>query len=162
MNKSLNYDPDYQLWAMMTQVRYAIFRLRQLELTRYDITPEQVGILVSVEALGEKATPAEIARWRLKKPNTISSIVDRMVKRGLVVKNNDLHRKDMVRVSLTGKGKELHDILTGRNVINEVLSVLSEDDKKQLEIYMETLRNKAFKDLGISYKPVVPSFLDNT
>ncbi len=58
------------LWAMMTQVRYAIVRLRQNELTRYNITPEQDRILVSVEALGEKATPAEIARIRLKKPNT--------------------------------------------------------------------------------------------
>jgi DNA-binding MarR family transcriptional regulator len=160
MNTPVYYDQDYRLWAIMTQVRWAIHRLRQLELSKIGVTPEQVALLICAEALGNKATPAEIARWRRRNPNTISSLVNRMVKLGLVTKTNDLKRKDMIRVSLTEKGKKLHDTLTRENSISEVFSVLSDSEKKQLEKTLKILRTKAFIVLGIEFKPAVPIFLD--
>ena len=49
-------DVDHDLWMFFTHTRYAIYRAREKELQRYGVSPEQVGVLFIVQALGNRAT----------------------------------------------------------------------------------------------------------
>ena len=83
-------DADNDLWMLMTHTRYAIYRAREKELLRYDVSPEQVGVLFIVQVLGNRATPSEISRFVLRQPHTISALIERMEEKGLVKKMHDL------------------------------------------------------------------------
>ena len=69
-------DDDQDMWLLLTHARYAVFRAREKELQRYGVSPEQVGLLFVVQALGAQATPAAISRQILRQPHTVSALVD--------------------------------------------------------------------------------------
>ena len=76
-------------------------RFRGIELKKHDISPEQAGVLVIVASLGDNATPSEISRWLLRKPHTLSSIINQMVNKGLINKDHHPKQKNMVIIILT-------------------------------------------------------------
>jgi len=142
-------DEDQDLWLLLTHTRYAVFRAREKELQRYGVSPEQVGLLFVVQALGNKATPAAISRHIIRQPHTVSALVDRMARRGLVKKVKDLDRKNLVRVVITEKGKKIFDISTKRGPIHRIMGTLSETEKQEFRSYLEKLLAKARKEIGL-------------
>jgi len=146
-------DEDYNLWILLHQTTDAVLRARQKELDQFDISVIEVGVLVVIQAIGEKATPSEISRRIFREPHTVSALLNRMEKKGLVKKTQDLDRKNMVRVSITEKGRQAYDKSTKRKSIYKMISSLSEEERQQLRSCLEKLRNKAFKELTVEYKP---------
>lgn len=142
-------DEDQDLWLLLTHARYAIFRAREKELQRYGVSPEQVGLLFVVQALGNKATPAALARHIIRQPHTVSALVDRMARRGLVKKVKDLDRKNLVRVVMTEKGKKTYDISTKRGPIHRIFATMTEEEKKVFRVQLEKLLAKARKEIGL-------------
>ena len=142
-------DPYQDLYVLFARSRYLIFRAREKELQRYNLSPEQVQILFLTEALGKKATPAEISRLLIRKPHTISAILERMAKRGLVKKVKDLEHKNQVRAVLTEKGKEAYALSTKRGPVHRILGVLNERERKQFGQYLERIMAKAREELGM-------------
>ncbi len=142
-------DEDQDLWLLLTHTRYAVFRAREKELQRYGVSPEQVGLLFVVQALGNKATPAALARHIIRQPHTVSALVDRMARRGLVKKVKDLDRKNLVRVVMTEKGKKTYELSTKRGPIHRIMATLNEDEKKEFREYLARLLSKARKEIGL-------------
>jgi DNA-binding MarR family transcriptional regulator len=140
-------DEDYRLWVLLSQAADTALRARQKELDRYDISTAEASVLFAVQAIGERATPAEITRWLLREPHTVTEILNRMVKKGLVTKSKDLEKKNMVRVSITEKGRQVYEQSTKRKSIHKVISSLSREERQQLGSYLERLRNKALGEL---------------
>lgn len=156
MENRLLADKDLNLWALLRLTERAIFKAREKELAQYGITVEQAAVCFYVRIIGNNATPAELSRWMLREPHTISGILDRMEKKGMVRKVKDLDRKNQVRVVLTEKGKQAYDQSTKREAIHQIVSSLSEEERKQLRSCLNTLRDKALKELGIFNKPPFP------
>jgi len=123
----------------------------------YRITPEQAAILFIVQAIGEKATPAEISRWLFREPHSVSGLLARMEKQGLVRKVKDLERKNLVRVVITEEGQKAYQQSTKRESIHRIMSSLSEEDRQQLRSYLEVLQNKALEELGVNRKLPLPN-----
>jgi len=142
-------DEDQDLYFLLSNTRYAIFRAREKELLRYGVSPEQVGILFVVQALGNKATPAAISRQIIRQPHTVSALVDRMARRGLVKKVKDLDRKNLVRVVLTEKGQKVYDLSTKRSPIHRIMGSLDEGERKEFRKSLEKLLAKARKEIGL-------------
>jgi MarR family transcriptional regulator, organic hydroperoxide resistance regulator len=142
-------DKDQDLWLLLTHTRYAIFRAREKELQRYGVSPEQVSLLFVVQALGNKATPAALSRHLIRQPHTVSALVDRMARRGLVKKVKDLDRKNLVRVVMTEKGQKTYDISTKRGPIHRIMNSLSGDEKVIFKEMLERLLSKARKEIGL-------------
>jgi DNA-binding MarR family transcriptional regulator len=140
-------DEDYKLWVLLNQATDAALRARQKELDRYGISVAQATVFFVIQAIGEKATPAEITRWLLRESHTVTELLNRMEKEGLVTKTKDLERKNMVRVSITEKGRQAYEQSTKRKSIHKVMSSLSQEERQQLRSYLERLRNKALGDL---------------
>ena len=146
--KFFSFGGEYQdLYVLFERARYLTFRAWEKELQRYGLSPEQAQVLFLTEALGSKATPAEMSRLLLRQPHTVSSLLERMAKKGLVKKVKDLERKNLVRVVLTEKGKEAYAVSAKRGPVRRILGVLNEDERKQFGRYLEGIMAKAREEL---------------
>ena len=154
MKKVSAIDQNYKLWVLLQQTADVIFEARGNELRQYGLPPMQAAVLFVIQAIGDEATPAKIARWMLRRPHSISMILDRMVETGLIRKTKDLHRKNLIRVTLTEKGQQLYNQSLKRKPINRIMSSLSEEERQQLRLYLQKLRDKGLKEVGMDPKKV--------
>jgi DNA-binding MarR family transcriptional regulator len=149
-------DPDYNQWLFFAQVRTAMLRARNREVYRYGIGARQASVLFVVNALGARATPAEISRWLFREPHSVSSILDRMEKQGLLRRHRDLGKKTPVKVVLTEKGKETHRNCTKRESMHYIMGALTEEERQQLIKCLTKLRDATSKYLGETYELPFP------
>lgn len=155
MNTS-STDKDFELSVLLNITSDAILRARDKELSKHGISSIEAGVLFIVQAVGDRTIPAEISRWIFREQHTVSALLSRMVKKGLIRKTKDLEKKNLVRVSLTDKGKQAYENSLGRESIHQIMSALSEEERQQLSLSLRTLRDKAFEALRIEYKPPFP------
>jgi len=152
METNVTTDQDYELWVLLNQARDATLRAREDELRRQvGISAIQAAVLFIVKAVKVPATPAEISRWLFREPHTVSGLLDRMEKKGLITKAKDLERKNLIRVALTEKGEEAYRRSRDMKVIPKILSSLTGRKKDNLRGYLEKLRNKALEELRIEH-----------
>ena len=155
--KDVFSDSDYVLWYWLYQTRDAIYEARKKELQSIGITtPIRAAVLFRVQALDDKATPSELARWLFRKPHTISSLLTRMEKEGLVRRTKDASRKGVIRIALTEKGEQAYYKAVRSGALHEIMSCLSEEEQLQLQKYLEKLRDQALEVLVSHYKPLFP------
>jgi DNA-binding MarR family transcriptional regulator len=147
-------DRNYNLWLLLHQVSDIIFYAREQELKEYKLPGMQAEVLFAIKAIGDKATPADIARWLFRRPHSVSGILHRMTKAGLIKKSKDLKRKNLIRVTLTKEGENAFAQALKRSSIHKIVSALNEDQKKQLRSLLDMLRNKGLKELGFNSKKV--------
>jgi DNA-binding MarR family transcriptional regulator len=77
-----------------------------------------------------------------------------------VKKTKDLHRKNLVRVTITAKGEQAYKQALKRKSVQRIMSALSEGEQQKLKSLLETLRNKGIKELGMDPKKVpFPKFV---
>jgi DNA-binding MarR family transcriptional regulator len=149
-------DEDHDLWMLLTHTRYAIYRAREKELQRYGVSPEQVGVLFIVQALGNQATPSQISRYILRQPHTVSALIERMSEKGLVKKVHDLDKKNLVRVSLTEKGQKIYESSTRRGPIHKIIGILSAEERTQFRNILDKLHLRARKEIGLDQEQNYP------
>ena len=145
---SLLKDKDYNLWVVLDQAWTAIFNGRGKELAQYDITAMKAWLLFIVKTIGDEATPAQIARVMHRRAHSVSGLLDRMDEDGLITRAKDLDRKNLVRVTITDKGKKALKYTMKRESIHSVMSVLSQREEEQLYSLMVKIRDRALKEEG--------------
>jgi DNA-binding MarR family transcriptional regulator len=141
-------DRDYNLWILLNHTRHAIYRARELELNQYGLTAEQGRLLYVVHVLGDAATPTEIAKHVFRVSHTISSLVDRMEKKGLVRREKDPRNKKIVRIALTATGHDLLGRVTERKSLHRIMEGLTETKRKQVQLALEILFHRAIQECG--------------
>jgi len=159
MQNPLRTDEELALWVLLHVTRDAMFKARQRDLRELGISPRQAAVLVTIQTIGNEATPAELARWLFRESHSVSEIIERMEKQGLVRKVKDLARKNQVRVVLTERGQEVLRQSSGRKLIHRVISSLSEEERQQLRTCLGKLTARALLELGQTYKPHIPWLL---
>ncbi len=143
-------DEDFGLWLHLVRTKDVIHSARHEELWQGGITSNaEAGILFLVRDLGGRATPAEISRHLFKKSHGISMLISRMGKKGLVRKVKDLDRKNLVRVEMTEKGQKAFEYAAKLTSIHSIMSVLSKQERRQLDLVLRKLRSKAAEITGI-------------
>jgi DNA-binding MarR family transcriptional regulator len=132
-------------WSLLHRVRDVLQRCEEERFGQYGITPEQYGVLVTIKYVGQSARITDIARWSSRSPNSVSMIVDRMVKVGLVKRLRDKRDRRVVFVSVAPKGEKALGPATaeGLEFIQKVMSPLSDDDLQILIRLLETVRAQA-------------------
>ena len=157
------FDENFNLWIMIQQTRDALWAAREKELSNYGLSPIEMAVLFYIQIIerttDRKTTATEIARWLFRKRNSISELLGRMEKKGLVKKIRDLDKKNSVRITLAEKGQQLYSQAMEGQIINKLLSSLSEEERRHLWPGLGRLRNNAIRELGISQKPPFPQFL---
>jgi DNA-binding MarR family transcriptional regulator len=146
MKKSHSEDKDYNLWVMLEQARTAVGTARDKELYQYKISFMKAAVLYIVDSIGSEATPAEISRWILRRSHSVSGLLERMEKDGLITKSKDLPRRNLVRVTLTDKGKQVLKESLKRESIHNIMSILTESEREQLYSVLKRIRDRALKE----------------
>jgi DNA-binding MarR family transcriptional regulator len=132
-------DADYDLWILLTQARNLVFRTRELELFRYGLTPEQALILCIVNNSEKTLSPAEISRLTFRKPHTLSAMIERMEEKGLIKKTADPDRKNMIRITITEKGKKAYELTSKRGPIHRIMSSINSEEREDLKSTLEKI-----------------------
>ena len=148
MERNVLRDRDYEIWVLLNQVRDVMFSAREKESQQFGISAMQAGVLFVVRSIGDKATPAEISRWLFRKPHSVSCILSRMEKEGLIRKSKDLERKNLVRIALTDRGEEAYRKSLARESIHRIFSKLTQEECQNLASLLKALRNSALREVG--------------
>ena len=147
MKKSLHEDKDYRLWSLLHQARSALFKVREKDVNPYGITATQSAVLFVISSIRGNATPNLISRWLIREPHTTSNILNRMKEQGLVDKVRNPNNRSEVIVSLTKKGRQIYRQTEDIEIIREMMSCLSEEERQQLYSSLKKLRDKALSHL---------------
>ena len=134
-----------------------MLRAREKELSQYGISAKQAAVLNVIEVMGEGTTVGEISRWLYREPHSTSTQLTRMEKQGLITKVKERKRKPIVRVYITEKGREAYKNAIRREVVHRIIPSLSKEQRQQLAVCLEILRDKALEELAIRDKPPFPS-----
>jgi len=131
-----------RFWRSMYQTYTLLKRCEDQIFGEHGLTTEQYAVLVSIEYLGEPAKVTDVARWLERSTNSVSMIIDRMVKAGLVKRVRDRKDRRAVCLSITSKGKNALKPATlgGLEFIRKILSPLSSEDKRTFVSQLETLK----------------------
>jgi len=137
---------DKGSWILLRQAYNLIFRCEDRVFSGYDLTTEQHTVLMAIKNISGPVRITDIARWLDRSVNSVSMIIDRMVKAGLVRRTRDRKDRRTVFVTLTNKAEEAYIPATaaGWDLIQEILSPLSNEDKRTLIKLLETIRDKTY------------------
>jgi len=145
-----------ELWAMLNQVYWAMVRVTENELRPIGLSMIGAAVLFLVKSAKTPTTPAQLSRWLFREPHTVSGLLNRMEKQGLIRKTKDLQRKNLVRVALTEKGEKAYQQQSEMRIIRKLLSSLSPKQRNNLTTYLRTLRSSALDELVVKRRSPFP------
>lgn len=118
------------------------------DLADFGLTPPQFFVLRSILTRGKNPTMSALADDTLQHCATITGIVDRLVRMGLVTRHRAAHDRRQVLVELTSAGREvLEKVRQGREArLRSALARLSAQDAMELlrllTVYLEVFRTQ--------------------
>ncbi len=138
---------DLMLWRQMYQTYTLLKQCEDRIYEKHGLTTEQYAVLVSITYLGEPSRITDIAHWLERSTNSISMIVDRMVKAGLVKRTRDKIDRRVVFVSRTSKAQALFKPATVASfqAVREILSPMPREDKLSLLSLLGALKYDIIK-----------------
>lgn len=125
---------------LLTTAQHSVFLKMTEKLSVFDLTPVQYAVLYCLWE-NNKKSPKEIAE-RLKLENsTISGILERMEKKGLIKRMISKEDRRFIQIMLTEKGAALEeDVLATVDEVNEeVMSVFSKEECENLKTQLRVL-----------------------
>ena len=125
---------------LLTTAQHSVFLKMTEKLSVFEITPVQYAVLYCLWEK-DKKSPKEIAE-RLKLENsTISGILERMEKKGLIERSISKEDRRFIQVLLTPKGASLEEeVLAAVEEVNsEVLSIFSDEESEVLKARLRLL-----------------------
>ncbi len=143
-------DQRLKTWLLCHQAYDSVFKCEEAVFAKEGLTTQQHAVLIAIKYIDDPVTVSEVAHWLDRNPNGISMLVDRMVRDGLVKRTRDLRDRRSVRLSMTNKGKEILEqaTMSGWELVQEILSCLSDEDLRTFNSILERMREKAFEYLN--------------
>jgi DNA-binding MarR family transcriptional regulator len=145
--EELQADEFFRLWVIVAQTKDAILRARQIEYEPYGINNERRTLLWVIQSYGGSASPVQISRRFFRELQSITEMVGRMEKDGLVLRRPGSGRSK-TEVSLTEKGLDVLKQSLHNETDKRIFSVLSKEERDQLAVFLLKLRSQALVDLG--------------
>jgi DNA-binding MarR family transcriptional regulator len=141
-------DEDFMLWVLIAQTRDAILRARELEYARYGISNERRAVLTIIQNYGGRATPVDLARDLFRELHSVTEMLVRMERDGLVTRHKGTGRSK-VEVSLTGKGRDVFHQSFHNETDAKIFSALTKKQRERLSQYLWKLRGRTLEHLGV-------------
>ena len=125
-----------KLWRQVYQTYTLLKKCEDQIFAEYGLTTEQYSVLGAIDYLDGPTKVTDIARWLERSTNSISMIVDRMVKAGLVRRIRDRSDRRVVHVVNTSKGENALKPATQASlaVIRKILPQSYEDRSTLLSL----------------------------
>jgi DNA-binding MarR family transcriptional regulator len=148
-------NPSINLIALLDQTNDIIYRAQELELLKYRITLQQVKVLFVIlkREKGQRISFSDLGELLLREHNSVSTLMARMEKAGLIKKEKDLKEKKTY-VRATAKGRNIINKLT-QNSIECIVSTLTPEEITVFKSCLRKLRQKGIEVLGLDLKPPI-------
>jgi DNA-binding MarR family transcriptional regulator len=145
-------DPRIKLHALLDSTRETIQKAVKMELAQYQMSQSQVKVMHMLAQSEEGLTPGQLSESAIRELNSITTLINRMQKKGLVTKvKKDGDQKTYV--VLTDKGLDIYNNTVTERSITLIFDTLSDEEKNQLTFLLSKLQTKARNVLGLDYKP---------
>ena len=143
-------DQRHRTWILCHQAHNSVSRCDDAVFSKLGLSSQKHAVLMAISFIHGPPTVSAVAHWLDRNPNGISMLVDRMVKDGLVQRISDLPDRRAVRLVITRKGKDIFNQATvlGWELIQDILSCLSDEDMRTLSNLLDRMRGKAFEYLN--------------
>lgn len=137
-------------WASIYQAYNGIFKLTELALLPHALSLPQIHLLCVLKKGGGTLTTGEIGRAMVKASQTITGLVDRLEEPGLVERVFDRRdrRKTWVRLNEKGERKLGEAFPVVNRLAEELSSVLTDQELRDLQTKVEKLRSAAMDRLA--------------
>jgi DNA-binding MarR family transcriptional regulator len=137
-------------WFLTHRTRDVVRTCEDQIFGEYGLTTEQYAVLSVMKSLNDPVRVTDLAHWLERSTNSVSMIVDRMVKAGLITRKRDRGDRRAVHLSITSKGENALKpaTLAGWKFIREILSPLSDEDKRAFVSLHEIIKYKALQYLN--------------
>ena len=134
-----------KLWFMIHRTPEMLKMCEDRVFGEYKLTTEQYIVLVTIKYLGDPIRPTDVARWLGRSPNSISMMVDRMVKVSLLRRVRARKDRRVVWLTITSKGETALKpaVMAGFEFIQKILSQVSHDDRHTLMKLLDKLQYAA-------------------
>jgi DNA-binding MarR family transcriptional regulator len=139
-----------KLWFLLHQVRDVIMSCEDQVFGEHKLTTERYLVLALTKLSDGPVRPTDLARWLGRSSNSVSMLVDRMVKAGLIRRVRNGSDRRVVRLIMTSKGENALKpaIAAGSDLIQKIVSPLSYEDKHAFARLLETTKHQALQCLN--------------
>jgi DNA-binding MarR family transcriptional regulator len=137
---------DKGAWLLLRQVPNLVSRCEDQVFSKHGLTTERHAVLMVIKHIHGPVRPTDVARWLDLSVNSVSMIIDRMVRAGLVKRTRDRKDRRTVFLTATDKAEKAYALasVAGWELIQEILTPLSDKDKRTLIKVLELLRDKTY------------------
>jgi DNA-binding MarR family transcriptional regulator len=139
-----------KLWRQLYQTYTLLKQCEDRVIEEHGLTTEQFAVLGAMDYFEGPMNITDLARWLERSTNSVTMLVDRMVKAGLVRRVRSKSDRRVVRVTFTSKGKNAIKPATQASfeVIRKILSQLSYEDRNALLSLLGTMKYEILKYLN--------------
>ena len=134
-------------WRQIYQTENLLRQCQDQICMEYGLTVEQYAVLIVLNYAGGTVRITDIAQWLIRSTNSITMIVDRMVKAGLVNRKRDRVDRRAVKVTATSKGnsavKQAHMAIL--EFVRKIFQPLSNEDENTLSSLLGTVKYEILK-----------------
>lgn len=154
MTKKYTLD-GYRLWVIFHEAYDLMTKYEEDILKKAGITREQFLVLGMIKLIDEVADKpvimARLASGLNRQPNSVTAIIDRMEKNGLIQKLRNLPDRRAINLLLTPKGDETFRIglKLGKRLIRAIFSVYTEEEMQILIALLKKLKAKVNEESGV-------------
>jgi DNA-binding MarR family transcriptional regulator len=134
-------------WVLLNQVAHAAYGATSKRLRPLGVTPEQARVLLILSRSSSPPTRTEISRIVMRKPHTITALLNGMQKAGLIRRIKDDKNNKLVRIVMTQKGSEVFKQVLQTQLAMRLTSSLSSEEFYQLSRILERLRDAVLREL---------------
>jgi DNA-binding MarR family transcriptional regulator len=145
-------DHTVNLYILLDQTDSIVTNAIELELKHLRVTQPQIRILTMLSRQGEPVTLEQLSNWTLKEFNSVSTLINRMEKKGLVKKT----KKDgnlRTYINLTEKGSKLYHLDVTERSVHLIFEKLSNEERMQLRALLMKVRDATREIMGLDFKP---------
>ncbi len=148
-------DDAFAAWVLMHQSWYVMRKSEERKLAKVGLTPERLQVLSVCTDYPGTLIPEEISRLIFRDSQSVSGLLNRMERDGLVRRVPKRKGRPFTEVKMTAKGQELRNQAKERDLahISKIMSCLSTEEIKQLTQLLRKIRQSVLDELRIELLP---------
>jgi DNA-binding MarR family transcriptional regulator len=151
-NRRLSMD----IWLLFNQARQLLVTIRNKELNELGVSMSATAVLRTVKKFGENATLKGLSDELHFARHSVRELVIRMEKDGLLKRNKNRKKRNTTYVKITDKGREISERADAEGSIDYIFSALTDEEKKELQDILTTIRKNSIKFLKGNIKDLYP------
>jgi len=148
-------DSAFTTWVLLRQTSSAIQKMVERKLAKSGLKPEQVDVLWICRDYPDPLNPAEISRLMFREEQTVTGLLNRLEREGLVKRVPKRKGKPFTEIKITDKGTEAAGagVEIAMALITEIMSIFSAPEHEELQRMLRLLQRKVAELLQVELVP---------